>query len=197
MRSKFFALITLAVLAIGPMTTAGKAAIVTILDSGTANVGVALTPDLSTILATDFRAAATLGVVDTSTLSVLSIVFATDDSAPFPNATWGLLNLGFTELGFLTFDTATANIVNGGATYTVLADFIGGPFTDPGLDALLGQHLATFQLVDVVPLASSVVAIYAFESLVKVDEVPEPASIMLFGSGVLLLSGLRLRTRKS
>lgn len=181
---------------IGLCSSPTQAAIVTVLDAGSATAGLNVTPDLATILSSDYRAAAALGVVDTSGPTVLSLVLATDNAAPSPNHAWAVLDVTFTELGFLIFDTGTETI--NGSVLTVLADFVPTtPLTDPGMIALVGQHLATFNLFQVIPFSDSVVALYNFDSLVKVaDEVPEPATVFLSGLGFGVLALVRTRIRR-
>lgn len=171
-----------------------RAAIVAVVDSGTFNVGLQLTPDLSTILATDFRASAALGVVDTTGPSILSLVLATDDGAPFPNSTVFLLNSTLTELGALTFSPGTGVI--SGTTYTVDALFApAGVLTDPGLLALVGGLTATFDLIDAVALGDSVVAIYGLSGLLAEERpgspIPEPGTWLLSGIGMAGVLAIR------
>lgn len=173
-----------------------NAAIVTVLDSGTFTVGLQLTPDLSTILLTDFRASAALGVVDSTGPSILSLVLATDDGAALPNSTIFLLNGLMTEMGALTFSPGTGVI--SGNTYTVDAMFTpAGVLTDPGLLALVGGHTASFSLLDAVPVGGAVVAVYGLDSLILKEQsgspVPEPGTWLACGVGVLSVLVMRRR----
>lgn len=171
-----------------------QASIITAPSSGAFTGALQLTPDLLTVLASDFRANGTVDVFDDSVPVLLSTLFGAALGAPFPNAVWGIGNLGPTEYGLLTFDTSSISLFAGG--FTVLADFVPATaLTDPGLLALVGQHLATFQFAQAIQFSDSVVAIYSLDHLASTSQVPEPASALLFGSGMLLAVVYR-RTRR-
>lgn len=152
------------------------------------------------LLAEDVRGINGAAVTDPSLVG-LELVGNNDPSTPFPNAQLYAINvdpMSYSPLGEslgISMDFASLSITGNTATVFGTGVPLSGPISDPGLATLLGQSRFVFTLQSTVPDPNNqnqLLSTWTLSSL----QVPEPSSLLLVSSGLLIITKRRFGSRK-